>query len=197
MKTYTDFTELELVLLLKNRDHFAFTEIYNRYAMLLFYKVNQMIRDEEIAKDIIQDLFTGLWEKSDLIQENNNLSGYLYIIARNAVLKYIQFSKIKNDYISSLAHYASDVSLDTLQDIGERELQDVIQKEIEKLPSKMKVIFEMSRNDNLTHAQIAERLGISDKTVKKQVQNALKRLKDNLSTIAPIGIIIIELAKRN
>lgn len=197
MKTYADFTDAELVVLLKEGDHAAFTEIYNRYSVLMFYKVNQMLRDEEVSKDLIQDLFVGLWDKSGLIQENNNLSGYLYIGARNSVLKFIQRNKLKNDYASSLAAYASEVSMETIHDIDERELKVIVQREIDNLPAKMKVIFEMSRKDNLSHAEIAEQLGLSDQTVKKQVNNALKILRAKLSVYAPLGLIILELSKRS
>lgn len=197
MKTYADFTDAELIVLLKERDHTAFTEIYNRYSVLMFYKVNQMLRDEEVSKDLVQDLFVGLWDKSALIQENNNLSGYLYVGARNSVLKFIQRSKLKNDYVSSLAAYASEVSMETIQDIDERELRGIVQREINNLPAKMKLIFEMSRKENLSHAEIAGRLGLSDQTVKKQVNNALKILRTKLSVYAPLGLVILELSKRN
>lgn len=197
MKMYSEFTDSELVRLLKDRNHEAFAEIYNRYAVLMFYKVNQMLRDEEPSKDLVQDLFVALWDKPELIQENNNLSGYLYIGARNRVLKFIQRNKLKNDHIASLAQYASEISLETIQDIDERELKIIVQREIDNLPAKMKVIFEMSRKDNLSHAEIAKKLGLSDQTVKKQVNNALKILRSKLAVYAPFGLIIIELSKRN
>ncbi|WP_342327566.1 RNA polymerase sigma-70 factor [Pedobacter sp. FW305-3-2-15-E-R2A2] len=197
MKMYSEFTDSELVRLVKDRNHEAFAEIYNRYAVLMFYKVNQMLRDEEPSKDLVQDLFVALWDKPELIQEDNNLAGYLYIGARNRVLKFIQRNKLKNDHIASLAKYASEISLETIQDIDERELNIIIQREIDNLPPKMKLIFEMSRKDNLSHAEIADKLGLSDQTVKKQVNNALKILRSKLALYAPFGLIIIELSKRN
>ncbi|MBB6498756.1 RNA polymerase sigma-70 factor (ECF subfamily) [Pedobacter cryoconitis] len=156
-----------------------------------------MIRDEEASKDLVQDLFVGFWDKPELIQENNNLSGYLYIAGRNRVLKFIQRNKLKNDHVTSLAKYASDVSLETMQDIDERELKIIVQREIDNLPAKMKVIFELSRKDNLSHAEIAKKLGLSDQTVKKQINNALKVLRAKLSIYAPLGLIILELSKRD
>jgi RNA polymerase sigma-70 factor (ECF subfamily) len=197
MKMYSEFTDSELVRLVKDRNHEAFAEIYNRYAVLMFYKVNQMLRDEEPSKDLVQDLFVALWDKPELIQEDNNLAGYLYIGARNRVLKFIQRNKLKNDHIASLAKYASEISLETIQDIDERELKIIVQREIDNLPPKMKLIFEMSRKDNLSHAEIADKLGLSDQTVKKQVNNALKILRSKLALYAPFGLIIIELSKRN
>ena len=197
MKMYSEFTDSELIRLLKDRNHEAFAEIYNRFAVLMFYKVNQMLRDEEPSKDLVQDLFVSLWDKPELVQEDNNLAGYLYVGARNRVLKFIQRNKLKNDHIASLAKYASEISLETIQDIDERELKTIVQREIDNLPPKMKLIFEMSRKDNLSHAEIAGKLGLSDQTVKKQINNALKILRSKLALYAPFGLIIIELSKRN
>lgn len=194
---YSEFTDSELIRLLKDRNHEAFAEIYNRFAVLMFYKVNQMLRDEEPSKDLVQDLFVSLWDKPELVQEDNNLAGYLYVGARNRVLKFIQRNKLKNDHIASLAKYASEISLETIQDIDERELKTIVQREIDNLPPKMKLIFEMSRKDNLSHAEIAGKLGLSDQTVKKQINNALKILRSKLALYAPFGLIIIELSKRN
>jgi RNA polymerase sigma-70 factor (family 1) len=196
MNGYAEFTDAELVRLLKSQDHAAFAEVYNRYAVLMFYKVNQMLRDEEAAKDLVQDLFVGLWDKSGLVQEHNNLSGYLYVGARNRVLRFIQRNKLQNDHLIALASYASELSMETIQDIDERELKRIVQQEIDNLPPKMKVIFEMSRKDNLSHAEIAGKLGLSDQTVKKQVNNALKILRTKLSAYAPLSLIILELSKR-
>jgi len=196
MQKYSDFSDSELVILLKEQDHFAFTEIYNRYAVLMFYKVNQMLRDEEIAKDLVQDLFVTLWDKATSIKSDNNLAGYLYIAVRNSVLKLIQRNKLKSDFISSLAKFATEVNFETVQHIEEKELSQVVQQEIDNLPPKMKEVFELSRKEDLSHAEIAAKLGISDKTVKKQVNNALKILRQKLSAVAPFGLILLELTKK-
>ncbi|MNL44326.1 RNA polymerase sigma factor [compost metagenome] len=86
--------------------------------------------------------------------------------------------------------------MDTLNELDERELTRLLQQEIDKLPAKMRQVFEMSRNQHLSHAEIAQQLGISDQTVKKQVNNALKILRSKVNTYAPAGWMIIELLKR-
>ncbi|WP_316812070.1 RNA polymerase sigma-70 factor [Pedobacter heparinus] len=196
MAVYNTYTDQELTSLLKAGDHGAFSEIYNRYAVIMFYKVNQMLRDEETAKDMIQDLFIQLWAKSDLIKSDNNIAGYLYVSARHKVLKHLKKSKLKNEYLSSLALYVTEVNFDMLQDIDERELARVLQQEIDLLPYKMKVIFELSRRDDLSHAEIAAKLGISNQTVKKQIYNALKILRTKLTVYAPVALIVLELTKK-
>lgn len=92
---YKQLPDGELIALLKAQDELAFAEIYDRYSMLVYFKVNQMLKDEIYSKDIVQDLFTTIWEKATSIKENANLAGYLYIAARNRVLKSIQKKTIR------------------------------------------------------------------------------------------------------
>jgi RNA polymerase sigma-70 factor (family 1) len=196
MAAYSAYTDQELVVLLKQGDRKAFQVIYDRYALIIFYKINQMLRDQQASEDILQDLFINLWSKPELVQAGNNLGGYLYVCARNSVLKVLQKEKLKNDYLSSLAEYATEVSYDTLNEINERELGELLKKEIGNLPDKMRIIFEMSRNENLSHAEIAEKLKISEQTVSKQVSNALKILRTKMTVYAPVTLVIIELSKK-
>lgn len=196
MIDYKNYSDQQLVILLKKKDRLAFTQIYNRYFLPIFYKVNQMLRNQQISEDIVQEVFEQLWLKSELLQEYNNLGGYLYICSRNSTLKVIQKNKLKGDYLSALSKYATDISFDTVNEISERELGEILKQEINKLPVKMRIVFEMSRNEDFSHAEIAQKLGISVQTVSKQVSNALSILKTRLSTFLPLAIIINELAKK-
>lgn len=192
MSDYTTHNDQELLELLKAEDHLAFNEIYNRYSILLFYQVNQMLRDEETSKDIVQELFISLWDRPSNIKQDANLAGYLYVAARNKVFKQIQKGKVRNDYISSIAQYASEVSTEMMDRIDEKQLSLVIEREISLLPPKMKEVFELSRKGNLSHREISEQLGISDKTVKKQINKALRILRNKVGPYTSIGLIILD-----
>ncbi|QQT25251.1 MULTISPECIES: RNA polymerase sigma factor [unclassified Sphingobacterium] len=191
MDKYKVLTDSDLVSLLKQRDREAFAEIYDRYSMMIYYKVNQMLRDENAAKDLVQDLFTSIWEKSDLIRDNVGISSYLYVASRNRVLNYIQRGKTKSDYLAEIGKYSLQVSDETLEMLDEKDLMLLITDEIAKLPTKMREVFELSRLEDLSHREIAERLNVSESTVKKQVQNALKILKVRLSDYHSLGVLLL------
>lgn len=193
---FSSFSDQDLIHLLKEGDEGAFTEIYRRYSMMVFYRVNQMLRDEEASKDLVQDLFVNIWNKAATIRDDANLAGYLYVAARNSVFKLIQKGKVRSDYLSSIAKFATEVSTATIDDLDEKELIQIINKEIEKLPNKMREVFELSRKQNLSHLQIAQQLGLSDKTVKKQINRALKILKLRLNTISPATFILLALLRK-
>jgi len=188
---YKTLTDPQLIALLKDRDTGAFAEIYDRYAIIIYYKVNQMLRDESSAKDLVQDLFTSIWEKPDNIREESNFAGYLYVASRNRVLKLIQSGKTRSDYLNELGKYSTESSSDTLEKIDERELMLLILKEMDKLPGKMREVFQLSRLEDLSHREIAQKLNISEATVKKQVQNALRILKGRLAHFSSYGILLL------
>lgn len=193
MKDLRSASDQELVALLKGADHAAFTEIYNRYSVPVLYQINQMLRDRESSRDLLQDLFVVLWNKPENLQRNTNLRAYLYVAARNRVFDLIEKGKVRNDYLSAVATYASEVSLDTLNELDERELSRNIQKEIDALPPKMREVFELSRKENLSHLEIAEKLGISDKTVKKHINKALHVLREKVGPYTATGLIVMSI----
>lgn len=196
MNNYESFTDQQLIALMKQGDHPAFNEIYKRHSPKVFYQVNQMLRDRDAAKDLVQELFIAVWTKAINIKEDTKLGGYLYIAAQNRVFKLIQQGKLKNDYLQSLSEFTSQMNFATNEAVGEKELQTLIDLEIAKLPPKMKQVFELSRKENLSYHEIAQQLDISDNTVRKQVSNALKILRDKLAPHAPEAMIFIALLRR-
>ncbi|KIO74608.1 RNA polymerase sigma 70 [Pedobacter lusitanus] len=176
---YSKFSDQHLLGLLKEGDEAAFTEIYDRYWKVMYLHVFRMLRDEEEAKDVIQELFSTFWLKKETIQ-STNISGYLYVAARNKVLNLVQQNKVRSDYLTSLGSFSHEMSNVTLDQLDEKDLANALEREIAKLPDKMRIIFELSRKENLSHKEIALKLGLSDKTVKKQISNALKLIRSNL-----------------
>lgn len=191
MSSICTLTDSQLLDLVKTGDESAFAEIYERYWTVMYVHVLKMLGDEDDSKDLIQELFTSLWLKGAQIEFNTNLSGYLYISARNKVINMIRQNKIRKDYLSSLAEFGSQTSNTTLEQLNVRDLHTAFEREVQSLPYKMRQIFELSRKQNLSHKEIALRLDISDKTVKKQISNALKIIRLRLNVlITPIGICI-------
>jgi len=184
----------ELVLLLKQGNEIAFTEIYNRYWAEMYYHAFRMLKDEDQSKDIVQEVFITLWAKSTTINENIKLSGHLYISLRNKVLNLIAKDKVRNDYLTSIASFIDEATLSGTQLLEEKELLQLIENEIANLPPRMREIFELSRKQDLSHKQIAAQLNISEQTVKKTVQNALKILKPKLNAVN-IGLSVLLLLR--
>ncbi|ACU03579.1 RNA polymerase sigma factor [Pedobacter heparinus] len=190
MAKYSKFTDLELVAMLNKGDQLAYTEIFERYKIILYKHAIRLINDQEEVNDIIQELFLTLWQKKGTIILTTSLSSYLYQSVRNRIFDFIAHQKVENNYLDSIRDFALNGQLITEDQIRMKELNIIIEKEISALPERMRKVFEMSRLTDLSYKQIGERLDISDKTVKQQVYNAVKILKLKINYIITILPII-------
>jgi len=184
MGTYSTLSDNELIQLLKESDHAAYTEIYHRYFYLLYVHAYKKLRDENQAKDIVQDVFATLWFKRESDLQLTNLAGYLYTAVRNRIFDLFAHEQVKSKYIESLNSYLTNHnSVSTDYRIRENQLKAYIEKEIQALPQKMKQIFELSRKEQFSYQEIASKLNTSENNVSKQVNNALRILKTKLGII--------------
>lgn len=188
MALYHKLSDAELAGLLKSGDSAAFTEIYDRYWALLFRHARRMLKDDEEAGDVVQDIFTVLWNKISEISFTTSLSSYLYSSVRNRTIDLLNRGKTREKFIQSLGTFLEQETYDLQEDLIVDELARRIEEGITKLPPKMREVFELSRKANLSHKQIASQLDISDTTVKKQISRAIKilRMRMDLFLIATI-----------
>lgn len=187
MVAYNPLSDNDLLQLLKDSDHSAYNEIYQRYFYLIFTHAYKKLRDEEQAKDIVQDVFATLWFKREFNLPTSNLAGYLYTAVRNKIFDLFAHQQVKSKYIDSLKDYLTThtiASTDHL--IRENQLKAYIEKEIQALPPKMRLIFELSRKQNLSHKEIATQLGTSENNVATQITTALRVLRTKLGIIVAI-----------
>lgn len=181
MTAYSTYSDQELTALLKQSDQCAYTEIYDRYVWILLDHAYNKLRNREESKDVVQEAFTILWFKKELLKEQENISGYLYTTVRNLILNLYARQQVQHKYVWAMEEYAAvNETVVTDHLIREHQLMEMIEREIAALPTKMRDVFELSRKSHLSHKEIAERLSISEQTVSKQVTNALKILKVKL-----------------
>ncbi len=136
------------------------------------------VKDIDLAKEIVHEAFTKLWEGRTTIDKNKNIKSYLYTIVANLSRNYIRDNK---KFVSTEQIFEWDLTPENFRNYAEiSELSQAIIAAIDRLPKKMRQIFIMSRYDGLTHKQIAEKLNISPKTVENQIGKALKKLRKDL-----------------
>lgn len=181
---YLPLTDLELSALLINGDHKAYEQLYKRYARLLFSFTMKKLRDEEQAKDIVQEFFTDLWEKRETTSFNSNIAGYCFSAINNRLVNYFLHENVKSRFVTYVSENLSPEIANADFLVREKQLTAMIEKEIQALPKKMRVVFELSRKEHLSHKEIAEKLAISERTVENQVTNALLRLRTKLGIAA-------------
>jgi len=191
MKNYEEFADEELILLLKERDKLAFTEIYQRHWHMLYMHTFKILGDEDESKDLVQDTFFTFWEKSSELQIKSNLKGYLFVAVRNRIFSLIRKRKVNPDFVDVVMEELNQLDNTTIERIDERELVRLIDAEIEQLPKKMKEVFELSRKEFLTNREIAVKLNMTEEAVKKQIHRSIRTLKLKLGNYAGISVALI------
>ncbi len=180
MVAYDSLSDTEITDLLKFGDQVAFTEIYNRFKGLLYIYACKITGDEDIAEDLVQDIFIYVWDKRETINFTTSISSYLYSAVRYRFFDLVDKQKVRADYVQALQLFIDQGEYLTDNYILEKELAATIEKEVSNLPAKMRAVFLLSRNKNMSNKEIAVQLDISEKTVKNQLSTALKTLKVKL-----------------
>lgn len=158
-------------------DESVFSEIYRDYSDGLFKYISRILSDEDDAVDVIQETFIAFWELRGKMENVKSIKAYLFVMAKNLAFKRFR-ERIKQVALEDkLVEYYGDTDKSTEHTINERLLSSLIDQEINKLPVKRREVFVMSRKQHLSHKEIAEKLNISDQTVRKQIQHSLKTLR--------------------
>lgn len=154
----------------------AFDVLYLHYYPKLKYFLNSFVKDEEIAKDLSQDIFMKIWINKATISNISNFSAYLFSSARNTLYNHYQHNLVKEKYVSTLQgmpNYAEFLE----DDLFANELNELIRTTIANMPKKRREIFIMSREKGMSNQEIADKLNISKRTIENQITLALALLR--------------------
>ncbi|WP_285054515.1 RNA polymerase sigma factor [Pedobacter ginsengisoli] len=183
MAGYNAYIDQELIVLLKQGDHAAFTEIFNRYDRLLFIYAYKKLKDKEAAKDIVQDVFIVLWSARQNWEMKGSLVSYLYAAVRNKALNVFRDKAIGDKYLASLGDFINNGAATTDHLVREKEISSLIEQEISALPEKMRLVFTLRKHHFMSNKEIAEQLDISEQTVETHMKRALKTLRLRLGLV--------------
>lgn len=159
----------------------AFKYFFDTYYDDLCNFVNIYLHNESVSEDIVQNIFIFLWENKYTLPSNCSIRSYLYTASKNKSLNYLRNLRNKNRIIGTLLSqpdFTYDYPADRFLEF--EELKKIICDAVERLPAQCKKIFQMSRDDDLTNREIAEKLGITVKTVENQITIAIKKIKGSI-----------------
>jgi RNA polymerase sigma-70 factor (ECF subfamily) len=173
-----------------------FEQVFKSHFKSLHAYACTIMRDPMPAEEIVQNIFLKLWEKKEEITIKENISVYLYRAVHNESLNYLRHRKVRSAYQS----YAMRQHKQTEQ---EKPAEKVVMKELEKrlevalreLPEQCRTIFQLSRFEDLKYREIADKLGLSVKTIENQMGKALKLLRLKLVDFLPTILLFITLFK--
>jgi RNA polymerase sigma-70 factor (family 1) len=189
MKVSTTLSDQQLIALLREGNAAAYTQLFDRLQPLLYVYARKIIKDKDEAADIVQEVFLYLWDKRESVVLEGTVLAYLYSAVRYKFFNLLDKKKVREDYVQSLQKFMQQGSPETDHLLREREMMRLIEEQINLLPPKLKLAYELSRKTNMTTAQIADITGVSEKTVQNQISLAVKQLKFKLGMFHLMGLI--------
>jgi RNA polymerase sigma-70 factor (ECF subfamily) len=182
----------ELVKLLKKGDMAAFDAIYNSYCHKLHEFVIRYVKQEEDAEGIVQEVFIKIWNARGKIDVYASFESFLFTIAYNSTMsllrKRVSESKSR-EYLKSQQQI--DTADQVIDEIQFKELNSKVQSLLKKLTPRQKEIYLLSREEGLTHKEIAKKLSISENTVKNHLVTSLKYLKSHIDSSLAVNLLFL------
>jgi len=170
-----------------------FEQAFDRYYRELYLSGFKKVQSDDLAKDLLQEVFMALWNNLDDILSEQEILPYLYGTLRNKVLMHYRKSEVHLKYaLAAVQQHVPGQSSEHI--LLNKELEAIISDEVNQMPSRMQTIYRLKKEQNNSIKQIAQELGISEQTVKNQLQSAYTRLKlrlkDYNSPVILVGFVM-------
>lgn len=185
-----EFTDQELKQLFKVDAEQAIELLFRMYYEKVCQAVYKIIPKEEMTEDLAQEVFYELWRKKDQLSIKSSYLAYLRRAAINKALNYLRDQKIKLDDSTTVTQLKLHAPLSDEQ-LEASELQEIIDQAVDQLPERCRLVFILSRFEQMSYQEIADQLGISTKTVENQISKALKMLRETLGPYLPFWAVMV------
>jgi RNA polymerase sigma-70 factor (ECF subfamily) len=183
-----DKNNVEVDLYDKNED--LFKQLFTKHFRELHAYAFSIVKDWDIAEELVQGQFLKLWEKNEWGHIKGSIKSYLYKSVYHDGLNYLRRQKIELKYQNSIAYSMKNHSNDTAGKLKLNELEQHLQSALNKLPEKCRIIFHLSRFEELKYQEIASQLNISIKTVETHMGKALRILRKEMKEFLPLIVLI-------
>ncbi|MCU0633741.1 MAG: RNA polymerase sigma-70 factor [Gemmatimonadaceae bacterium] len=170
--------EQQLFARVRDGDRDAFEQLFHLHYVPLCRFAASLVRDTGTAEDLVQDTMVALWMSRDRLPVADSPRAYLYRAVRNRALNAIRHDRVVQRFESHIDPTEPVTAAAGDDEMAGRDAVDAAARAIELLPPRCREIFLLSREHNLSYADIARALDISVKTVETQMGRALKKLRD-------------------
>ena len=180
--------------LLRKGDKKAYEAVYDEFFGVLYHLCLNYLHDDKVSEELVQDTFMKLWEIRETLNDQINIRNFLYTITKNNCLNYLRNQKISLKHQENIKYLEMQFNYEALEKLGNylqfEELRNKIDEAISKLPAEVIETFKLSRFEELSYREIADRQGISIKTVEARISKALRILRVELKYYLPVIYLI-------
>lgn len=184
-------TDSDILFAIRQGNVRVFETVFRKHYQALCNYACGILKDMDDAEEMVQGMFLKLWEQREEIEITVSLKSYLYRAVHNTCLNRLKHLKVQEVYRQHVGEYLENNHESATDLLDKDELEIRISDALEKLPEQCRLIFKMSRFEELKYQEIADRLGLSIKTVENQIGKALKIMRAELSDYLPIFLFLI------
>lgn len=158
-----------LIRNLINEDAASFDEIFRRYNERVYSFALRNLKNKADAEGVVQDVFLSLWKDRDKLKELNSLDAWIFTVTFNTIRKVFRKLSREQTHLANYAETSQSSDTSTVTEVEYNDLMEKVEKIIDKLPSRQKTIFILSKREGLSNSEIAKKLEITQKTVENQL----------------------------
>ena len=177
----------------KEGDGEAFDTIYRHYSKKMFHFAMGLVKNKDISKDLVQEVFAILWEKRGHVDPNLSFDNYIFTITYNSIRKFFRKKSVETKFIDHLLKNSPEIIESADGTVIYNELHELAIRTIENLPPKRKTVYKLSRQEGMKIKEIASKLNISTRTAENHLAKALKYLKEELSGFSLLTLLFFHL----
>jgi RNA polymerase sigma-70 factor (family 1) len=182
-----------LVENIKKNDKASFSIVFTQYYKDLVTFSFGIVRNINTAEEIVQDVFVKLWENRASLTIDRSLKSYLLKAVQNLSLNWLQHLKVQSRFASYIKDHQLLSNNETENYILHSELEHNLEEALTKIPSEFVQAFRMNRFENLSYAEIAQKLGVSTRTIEVRISKALSLLRDALKEFLLLMILLLKI----
>lgn len=173
----------------RSQEELVFEQLFKSQFRNLYVHAFAIVKEEAVAKEIVQQVFFKLWRRRELLSKEISLNAYLYRAVYNESINHLKQVRSWSSHNKARLRLMNDTIL-SAEKSGVRDLERTIAEVLEQLPDKCRIVFQLSRYEELKYGEIADRLGISVKAVEKHITKALKIFRVKLKDYLPLFFLL-------
>jgi len=181
----------DLLLRVAAGDEHAFRVFFHEYSNNIYSVAFMLTKSAVVAEDMVQEIFLKLWLNRTALPEVTNIRSYIFIHARNHIFNELRKKSSDPRFMEELTDYLGEVRDTPEQQLLQKEGRALLQAAVQHLPSQQQLVYQLSRDENLTQEEIANRLGISKHTVRNHMAQALQNIRQYLESNASEVLLLI------
>ncbi|MFC3196870.1 RNA polymerase sigma factor [Parapedobacter deserti] len=191
MSKFSQYTEEQLVGLIREGDAAAFTAMYDKYKERLAVRLLQLVRNEAYAEELLQDVFMKIWEGRAQINPDLSFKAYLYRITTNVAFNFMKRASKERGILAQIIQSSTELYNHIEADLLRKENQRLIDRVLTGLSAQCRQVFVAVKLDGLSHNEAAERFGISTHTVNNHLQKGTRYLKGYLKSSGELPLLLV------